>query len=107
MQVFVERLRSTETTCIRNAQVYILCRIEAEIGTRTEDDVVNQVVLVQSSTQEKAPLLVLPFVLEEEATYAHILLEVAVVAEDDILQAVEVVFCAKCQVGWHEEQLAE
>ena len=63
--------------------------------------------LVQSTTQEEAPLLVLPFVLEEETSDTDILLEVAVVTEDDILDTIVAILCTQGQVGWHEEQLIE
>lgn len=98
MQVFVECLRSTESASIGESQVHILCRIKAQIGTRREDDVIHQVVLVQSATQKETPLLVLPLVLEEETSDAHILLEVAVVAEDYILQPVVVVLSTEGEV---------
>lgn len=52
-------------------------------------------------------MLAFPLVLEEEAAYVYILLEVAVVAEYDVFQTVEVVFSTECEVGRHEEQLAE
>ena len=68
---------------------------------------VYQVVLVQSATQKETPLLVFPLILEEEASDAYILLESSVVAEDDILQSVVVIFSAKSQVGRHEEQFVE
>ena len=98
MQVFIESLWRTESASVGEAQVNILCRVKAEVGTRREDDVVHLVVLVQSATQEEAPLLVLPLVLEEETAYAHILFEVAVVAEDNIFQAIKVILCAKGKV---------
>lgn len=60
--------------------------------------------LICSAAQEQAPLLVLPLVLEEEATDVHVLLEIAVVTEDYVFQTVIVVLCTESQVGGHEEQ---
>ena len=98
MQVFIECLRSTESASIGESQVDVLGRVETQIGTRREDDVIHQVVLVQSATQKETPLLVLPLVLEEEATDVHILLEVAVVAEDYIFQSIVVVLSTEGEV---------
>ena len=63
--------------------------------------------LVQSTTQKKTPLFVLPLILEEKATYTHILLKVAVVTKDNILQPIMVILSTKGQVRGHEKQLVK
>ncbi len=63
--------------------------------------------LVQSAAEQEAPLLVLPFILEVEATDICVLLEVTVVAKDNILQTVVVILRPEGQVRRHEEKFAE
>lgn len=98
MQILVECLRSTESVSIGEAQVNVLGRVETQVGTWREDDVVHKVVLVQTASKEKAPLLVLSLVLEKETSDVHILLEVAAVAEDYILQSIMVVLSTDGEV---------
>ena len=107
VHVFVESLRRAESAGVCEAQVHVLRGVVAQVGTRTEDDVVYEIVLVEASSQQEAPLAVLPLVLEEEAAYVDMLLEAAVVAYYHVLHAVVVILCAEREVGGHEEQLVE
>ena len=107
MEVFVESLGGTEATRIGEAEVDVVRGIEAEVGTGREDGILDEVVLVEATAQQEAPLLVFPLILEVETANAHVLLEVAVVAEDDILEAFEIVLSAESEVGGHEEELVE
>ena len=50
MQVFIKSLRGTKSASIGKAQVHILGRIETKVGTRREDNMIHQVMLVQSTT---------------------------------------------------------
>ena len=70
MQILVKSLRSTETTRIRQTQV----------GTRTEYRMVYQIMLVHPCTDQETPFLILPFVLQENATDMYSLLDRAVIA---------------------------
>ena len=51
-----------------------------------------QVVFVKPSAGKKTPTLVFPFILEENASYAYFLTEIAVVANNDIFQPVIIVY---------------
>ena len=80
MQVLVKSLRGTETTRIRQTQIYIAGRIKTHIGTRTKYRMVYQIMLVHPCTDQETPFLILPFVLQENATDMYSLLDRAVIA---------------------------
>ena len=61
-------------------------------------------VLVDTGAGQKAPSLVAPFVLQIAAVDANALLHVVVIAEGDIMQAVEGVLRARHELGKHEEE---
>ena len=107
MQILVESLRRTESSGIGQSEVDVLRRVVAQVHSRTENHVVDKVMLVESAAEQEAPLLVLPFVLEVEAPDIGVLLEVAVVAQDNILQPVVVILRSEGEVGRHEQKLAE
>ena len=98
VQIFVKGLWRTESSGIACAQVDILSRIEAYVGTRTENYAVHKIVFVKSASDEKTPAFVFPFILEKQASDSGILPEVTVVAEDDVFQSVMIVFRTKSQV---------
>ena len=56
VHVFVESLRRAESAGVCEAQVHVLRGVVAQVGTRTEDDVVYEIVLVEASSQQEAPL---------------------------------------------------
>ena len=107
VQVFIERLWRTESAGIGDAQVHFLRGIETQVGTRAEDDAIHKVMLVETAAEEEAPLLVFPFILEEEAADVDVLLEMTVVTENDVFQAIVVILRTKGEVGRHEEQMIE
>ena len=75
VQVFVEGLRGTESLGIAEADIDVLRRIVADIGTGTEDSFVHNTVLIHTTAQQEAPPLVLPLVLRVGAGYVHHLIE--------------------------------
>ena len=75
MQIFVKCLRSTETLGIAEADVHILSGIVSDIGTRAEDSFVHNTVLIYTSTDQKAPLFVVPFVLYIGTCNVHHLIQ--------------------------------
>ena len=103
VQVLVEGLRRTETERIAGTQVDVLGRIIAQVHTRAEYRMVQQVVLVQTAADEETPLVVFPFVLGEGTHDAHLLVRIPLVAPHVVLQIVLVVFQTGGQVGRHEE----
>ena len=107
MQVFIKSLGGTESGRIAQTEVDVLCRIETQIGTGTEDDMVDQIMLVQTSAQQDTPLFIFPFVLEESATNIHRLPGIAIVSPHIILQIVPVIFQPGSQIGRHKEAFIE
>ena len=107
VEVLVKCLWGTEAARVAQSQVDVLRRVEAHVDAGAEDEAVDEVVLVEPSAQEEAPLRGLPFVLEEEAADVCLLLQPVVIALDDVGQPVGVVLRAQRQVGGHEEQTGE
>ena len=68
MQILVKRLRGTETARIRQTKINVLGRIETDIRTRTEDQMIDQIMFVETAADQKAPFLILPLVLQKQAT---------------------------------------
>ncbi len=107
VQILVEGLWRAESARVAGADVDVFGRIETDVGPRTEDDVIDQVMLVEASADKEAPLLVFPLVLQEGALDVDRLVDEAVVADGLVLQVVVVVLQAGGQLGGHEEQAVE
>ena len=107
VKVLVKRLWCAEASRISGAEVDVFGGIVSKVGTRAEDDVADEVVLVKSSAKEEAPALVLPLVLQVSAADLGLLVEVAVVAENHVFKSVVVILCSQSEVGGHEEQSVE
>ena len=105
VQILVEGLRGAEAAGVREAQVDVLGRVEAEVRPRAEDDMIHQVVLIQAPADEEAPLIVLPLVLGEHAPDVHRLRDDAVVAQHLVPQVVVAIFRPAGERGGHEEAL--
>ena len=103
MQILVKRLRSTETARIGQTQIDVLRRIEAYVRTRTEDQVIDQIMLVETAADQKAPFLILPFVLQEQTTDMDRLVHDAVISQHLVLQLVEVIFQPAGKLRRHEQ----
>ena len=71
MEVFVEDLRSTEALSISSTEVDILRGVEAQGSTRAEDSCLDGGVLIEASTDEEAPEIILPLYLSELASIAY------------------------------------
>ena len=107
VQVLVEGLWRAESARVAGADVDVFRRVEADVGPGAEDHVIDQVMLVEASADEEAPLLVFPLVLQEGALDVDRLVDEAVVADGLVLQVVVVVLQAGGQLGGHEEQAVE
>ena len=81
--------------------------VEAQIHSRTENKVVDEIVLVETTTQEYAPMFVLPFVLKEQATSPHGLSGNDIVAECVVFQCIVGIFSTQSKVGRHKKQTSE
>ena len=107
MQVFIECLRRTETAAVAQTQVDVFRRIIAQVGTRTENHVFHQIVLVDTCANQETPLLVFPFILEETAIILHNLVRSQLQAKRTVVKIVIVEFRSNHQIGRHEQQFVE
>ena len=107
MQILIKGLRSTKTGSITQAEVNILRRIKTQIGTRTENDMIHQIMLIQTTSKKNPPLIILPFVLEKATVNIHRLFRLAVVSPHIVFQTVTVVFQSGSEIGRHKEATPE
>ena len=103
----IEGLRSTEAARIAQAQARPLSGIVAQVGTRAENYVIDEAVLIQTAADKQRPMLVFPLVLQVGADDVHLLLRSIIVADRFVVQIVVVVFHTQGQVGGKEPQPVE
>ena len=103
MQILVKRLRGTETARIRQTKINVLGRIETDIRTRTEDQMIDQIMFVETAADQKAPFLILPLVLQKQATDMNRLVHDTIIPQHLILQLVEVIFQATGKFRRHKQ----
>ena len=107
MQIFIKSLRCTETGRIAQTQVNILGRIETQVSTRAEYNMINQVMLIQTTAKQESPLIVLPFILQESATDIYFLIYRAVISPHIVFQLILVEFDSGSQVRRHKNTFSE
>ena len=103
MQILVKRLRGTETARIRQTKINVLGRIETDIRTWTEDQMIDQIMFVKTAADQKAPFLILPLVLQKQATDMNRLVHDTIIPQHLILQLVEVIFQATGKFRRHKQ----
>ena len=107
MQILVESLRSTETGWVAETKIDIFRRIITQIGTRTEYHMVNQVMFIQTTANQKSPMFILPFILEEGTTDIHFLIYRTIISPHIVFQFILIEFYSGSQVSRHENTFSE
>ena len=92
VQVLIVCLRSTETGRISQACLKIICRLVEQVDARTENKLVNQVVLVQTGADQHGQYIHFPLILHESTGNADILLHVTMIAGHNVMQGVVLIF---------------
>ena len=68
---------------------------------------VNQVMLIQTTANQKSPMLILPFILKESTTDIHFLVYRTIISPHIIFQFILIEFYSGSQVGRHEDTFSE
>jgi len=63
MHIFVKCLWGAEAGRIAQTQIDIIRRIETQVGTRAENNIIHHIVLIQTPANQNSPMFVFPFVL--------------------------------------------
>ena len=92
MKIFVISLWSTETGRICEARLKVIHRLIKQIDTGTENQFINQVVLIHTQTNEHRELSHTPFILNKSTGYAYILFHITVIPGHDIMQSIILIF---------------
>ena len=107
MHIFVKCLWGAEAGRIAQTQVYILGRVETQVSTRAEYNMINQVMLIQTTAKQESPMIVLPFILQESATDIYFLIYRAVISPHIVFQFILVEFDSGSQVRRHKNTFSE
>ena len=67
----------------------------------------DKIVLIEPSAEEDSPLIVLPFVLKEEAADAYTLVEQCVITQRLIFQSIVIELCSGGEISRKKEQPVE
>ena len=98
MKVLIKSLRCTEAIGVACTKVYVLCRIEPEVSSRTEYHLLNEIMLVKTTTYEQSPSRILPFVLSVCTHDSDGLVCNPVISPHIILKVIFVIFKADRKV---------
>ena len=104
VQVLVKELRGAEALAVAGAQGKVFRGGKAQVEARAEDGAADHRVLVESGTDEDAPAVVFPFVLQEGALRVHALIDGRLAVSALIVQVIVIVLDARGERGGEEEQ---
>ena len=107
MEILGVSLRRAESGGVGQTEIEIVRRIEADVGAGRQDCIADQGILIDAASDEKAPTVVTPFVLQITAVDVDALHHIVVIAQGDIMQIVMVVLHSGNEFGGHEPQTAE
>ena len=92
MEVFIISLWCTETCRPSQTALNGITRLVEHIDTRTENQVVDQVMFIQTETGQKGKVVHLPFILEESTGNTHLLFQISAISRHDVVHIVVRVF---------------
>ncbi|MPN13391.1 hypothetical protein SDC9_160712 [bioreactor metagenome] len=85
VQIFVISLRCAESGRISQTRLKIFNRLVKQVNARAKDHLINEVMLVHTSTSQQSKKIHLPLTLKEPTCYAHLLFHVAMVTGHHIM----------------------
>ena len=107
VQILVKGLRSAKSVRITRSEIDIFSRIVSEVGPWAENHLLDQIMLVQTTSDEDSPFIVLPFILSICADNPHCLGSGPSVAPHIIPEIILVIFKTCREVRRHEQAIVE
>src|SRR3712207_2595983 len=104
MKVFIEYLGSAKTFAVTYTQAQIFHGVEAQIGARAYNDMLNHGMLVETGSHQQAQPIVLPLVLREKAFPMHFLSDGGRAVTADIIELISGILPSHRKLGRHKQQ---